>query len=42
MTTAVETANAGLQIDEINGLQFKVRDLSLAELGRKEHLSGRA
>ncbi|MBO6738675.1 MAG: adenosylhomocysteinase [Phycisphaerales bacterium] len=33
--TAVATAN-GLQVEEINGIQFKVRDLSLAELGRKE------
>jgi len=33
--TAVATAD-GLTVDEINGIQFKVRDLSEAELGRKE------
>ncbi len=33
--TAVATAD-GLTIDEVNGIQYKVRDLSLAELGRKE------
>ena len=33
--TAVATAD-GLTIDEANGIQYKVRDLSLAELGRKE------
>ncbi|CAN0546253.1 unnamed protein product, partial [Laminaria digitata] len=31
--TATQT---GLVIDELNGIQFKVRDLALAELGRKE------
>ncbi len=33
--TAIATQSA-LQVDEVNGIQFKVRDLSLAELGRKE------
>ena len=33
--TALATQNE-LQIDEVNGIQFKVRDLTLAELGRKE------
>ena len=31
--TATQT---GLVVDELNGIQFKVRDLALAELGRKE------
>ena len=34
--TTMATKTTGLEIEKIGNLEFKVRDLTLAEMGRKE------